>query len=204
MGVVFRALEEGLSSDALYSAECRVFRPTGEVRIIDSQGHVKRDTAGRPTLMFGTVQDITDRKRAEEALQRSEAYLAEAQRLSHTGSWAWNPATDNTYYSEECYRVLGFAPGDGTPPPVEAIIQRIHPDDQAQCRERLEKAIRDKVDFELDYRIVHPDKRVSDIHCACHTVLDRSGDLVELVGTVIDITERNRADEERPRRRARA
>ena len=97
--------------------------------------------------------------------------------------------------------MLGLAPGDGTPPPLETIIQRIHPDDQAQCRERVEKAIRDKVDFELDYRIVHPEKRVRDIHCVSHTVLDRSGDLVELVGTVIDITERKSAEQEREKLR---
>jgi len=87
-GVVFRALEEALSSDALYNVECRVFRPTGEVRIIDSQGHVKRDTSGRPTLMFGTVQDITDRKRAEherERLRQLEADLAHVNRVSTLG-----------------------------------------------------------------------------------------------------------------------
>jgi C4-dicarboxylate-specific signal transduction histidine kinase len=105
--------------------------------------------------------------------------------------------SDNRYYSEECYRVLGFAPGDGTPPPLETIIQRIHPEDQAQCREQVEKAIGDRGDFELDYRIVHPDKRVRNIHCVGHSILDRTGDLAELVGTVIDITERKSAEQER-------
>jgi PAS domain S-box-containing protein len=87
-GVVFRALEEALSSGALYHVECRVFRPTGEVRIVDSQGHVKRDTSGRPTLMFGTLQDITDRKRAEherERLRQLEADLAHVNRVSTLG-----------------------------------------------------------------------------------------------------------------------
>src|SRR6266567_2245208 len=81
--IVFRALEEALSSGARYNVECRVFRPTGEVRVVHSQGDVKRDASGRPTLTFGTIQDITDRKRAEEALQQSQFYLAEGQRLAH-------------------------------------------------------------------------------------------------------------------------
>src|SRR4029077_2887737 len=168
----------------------------GTVKSLHSVAYgVQKD--GKFVELVGTVMDITERKRADDTIRRSEAYLAEAQRLSKTGSFAWSPVTDNTYYSEECYRVLGFEPQGAPPPPLETIMQRIHPDDQAQCRERFEKAIRDKVDFELDYRIVHPDKRVRDIHCVCHAVLDRSGELVELVGTVIDITERKRADEER-------
>jgi PAS domain S-box-containing protein len=141
-----------------------------------------------------TIAQGIERKRAEQALLRSETYLAEAQRLSKTGSFAWSPISDTTYYSEECYRVLGFEPQEG-PPPVEALWQRVHPDDQARCREVVAKAVRDKVDFEVDYRVVHPDKTVRDIHGVGHLVLDRSGEVVEHVGTVADITERKRAEE---------
>src|ERR1700753_3494655 len=74
-------------------------------------------------------------------------------------------------------------------------MQRIHPDDQVSFLERFKKCVHSKVDFELDYRIVHPDKRVSVIHCVCHPMLDRSGDLIELVGTVIDVTERKSTEE---------
>ena len=176
--------------------EVRSRRSDGQYRWQLDRGVPLRDADGNIVKWYGVTTDIEDRKRAEEALRTSEAYLAEAQRLSQTGSWAWNPATDNAYYSEECYRLLGFDPHE-PPPRLETVIQRIHPDDQTRCRHRFEKAIRDKVDFDLDYRIVHPDKRVRDIHCVGHAVLDRSGDLVELVGTVIDITERKRADEER-------
>jgi PAS domain S-box-containing protein len=132
--------------------------------------------AGSQISEYVIYRDITERKRAEQRLRQSEAYLAEAQRLSQTGSWAWNPATgENTYASEECLRVLGFDP-DGPIPRFEGFFQRIHPDDQAASRERFEKAIREKADFEFGYRIVHPDKGVRDIHVVGHAVLDRSCD----------------------------
>src|ERR1041385_1565299 len=131
-----------------------------------------------------TIAQGVERKRAEEELRASGVFLAEAQRLSKTGSFAWSPANDITYFSEECYRVLGFEPQAG-PLPAEAVWQRVHPDDQARCREVVAKAMRDKVDFEVDYRIVHPDKKVRDIHGVCHLVLDGSGEVVEHVGTVV-------------------
>jgi PAS domain S-box-containing protein len=147
-------------------------------------------------VVSAAIRDITTRKLAERTLGESEAYLAEAQRLSQTGSWAWNPATgDIRYWSEECYRVLGFDP-HGPPPRFETFFQRLHPDDQVATRERFEKAIRDKSDFELSYRIVHPKRGIRNICAVGRAVLNASGDLVEYVGTVIDTTERKRAEEE--------
>jgi PAS domain S-box-containing protein len=142
-----------------------------------------------------------ERKSAEESLRRSEGYLAEAQRLSHTGSWASIPARGEIkYFSEECYRVTGLDPHDGQPR-YETFFQRIHPDDRAKVREAVETAGRENTEFELDYRIVHPGGEIRVIHVVGHPVPNPSGDFVEFVGTVMDITERKRAEEERERLR---
>ena len=142
-----------------------------------------------------------ERKAAEESLRRSEGYLAEAQRLSHTGSWASMPATGEIkYFSEECYRVLGFDPHGGQPR-YDTFFQRVHPDDQAKLSEAVEKAGRDKTEFDLDYRFVRPSGEIRDIHVVGHPVLSPSSDLIEFVGTVMDVTERKRAEQERERLR---
>jgi PAS domain S-box-containing protein len=136
-----------------------------------------------------------ERKLARERLQRSEAYLAEAQRLSHTGSWAGAPGPGEIrYWSEECYRVLGFDPHREVAR-FETFFQRIHPDDQARMMEQFEGASREKMGFEFDYRILHPGGDIRDIHTVGHPVFSPSGDLTEYVGTVMDITERKRAEE---------
>ena len=138
--------------------------------------------------------DVTAAKQAEKTLRESEAYLAEAQRLSHTGSWARNSATgEMRYWSEECYRVLGFEPHGGLPR-FETFLQRIHPDDRANVSEVTETAGREKVGYEVDYRIVHPGGEVRDIHTVGHPVFNPSGDLIEFVGTVMDVTERKRGE----------
>jgi PAS domain S-box-containing protein len=134
-------------------------------------------------------------------LQSSEAYLAEAQRFSQTGSFAGAPGSGEIrYWSEECFRVLGFDPHGGLPR-FETFFQRMHPDDQAATMKQLETAAREKTGFEFDYRIVHPGGEIRDIHTVGHPVFSPSGDLVEFVGTVIDVTERKRAEEERERLR---
>jgi PAS domain S-box-containing protein len=136
-----------------------------------------------------------ERKLAREQLQRSEAYLAEAQRLSHTGSWAGAPVPGEIrYWSEECYRVLGFDPHRDVAR-FETFFQRVHPDDQAGTMEQFEGASREKTGFEFDYRIVHPGGEIREIHTVGHPVFSPSGDLIEYVGTVMDITERKQAEE---------
>jgi PAS domain S-box-containing protein len=132
--------------------------------------------------------------RVNESLRRSEAYLAEAQRLSHTGSWAFNVATRQiVHWSQEHFRIFGFDPEQGMPS-FETLLQRIHPDDRARAAEVLERAIRERTDYELDWRIVPSDGTMKYLHAEGHPAFNSSGDLVESVGTVMDVTERKRAE----------
>jgi PAS domain S-box-containing protein len=173
--------------------EHRLLMPDGSVKCLHVLARAQETSSGSLEYV-GALTDVTAAKQAEKTLRESEAYLAEAQGLSHTGSWAWTPATgDIRYWSEECYRVLGFDPRAGLPR-FETVFQRIHPDDQAQTMEALETTRREGEEFELNYRIVHPGGEIRDIHAIGHPVLNPSGDVVELVGTLMDVTEQKRAE----------
>ena len=189
-----KVIESASAGATQFEHTYRLLLPDGSVKHVYALAHALQDASGNREFV-GAATDVTSIKRAEEELRKSEAYLAEAQRLSQTGSWAWSPDHDIGYWSEECYRVLSFDPQDGLPR-FEDFFQRLHPDDQPGFRELIQTAIREKAEWEADYRIVHPDGPVRDIHVVGHPVLSTSGHLVEFVGTVIDVTERKRAEEE--------
>jgi PAS domain S-box-containing protein len=131
----------------------------------------------------------------EERLQRSEAYLAEAQRLTHTGSWAWGvTGREVLHLSEEWYRIFGFDPENGQPA-FEEYLQRIHPEDRSKWQGTLDRAIAEKSNYEMGFRILLPDGSLRHIHTVGHPVLNASGDLVQYVGSSTDITRRKLGEE---------
>lgn len=135
-----------------------------------------------------------DRKRAEQALRRSEATLAQAQRLSHTGSWLWDHESGAVSWSAEMFRLFDLDPQDGQPS-RDVIDQRLHPDDRERVHSVRANAVREKVDIEHEYRIVLPDGTLRHVQATCHPVLNGAGDVVEVLGTVRDVTERKRAED---------
>jgi len=138
------------------------------------------------------VLDLSEQKHAEEALRRSESYLAEAQRLTHSGTWAFSPANpENSYWSSEYYRIYGFDPAKDAAR-NSAVLERIHSDDRARRAHKFEEANITKKDFEDDFRIVLPDGTEKHLHTVAHPIVDQSGQIVEFVGTSMDVTEQYR------------
>jgi PAS domain S-box-containing protein len=194
---VERASQDGKD----FEHEYRLVMPESGVKHVHVVGHAERDESDEIEFV-GAVMDVTAAKQAEEALRRSEGYLADAQRLTGTGSWAWNVATrQGLYWSQENYRLLGFDPEGGIPS-NEAFYQRIHPEDRERVRREVFLERPDEgPHFDVDFRIVLPGGAIKYVHSTGHPVRNISGDLLEYVGTSIDVTERKQADEERERLR---
>jgi len=168
-------------------------------RATDSLRRARDDLKGTVQKLQSTNEVLQaasrERERAQESLRRSEGYLAEAQRLTHTGSWVWQVAGRNALHlSDEWYRIYGFDPEKG-PPAWEERLQRIHPEDRAKWQEPIDRAIAETSDYEVEFRIVLQNGTVKFIHTVGHPVLNAEGALVEFVGSSTDITERKRAEE---------
>jgi PAS domain S-box-containing protein len=193
---VLEEVAEGMRRGALdFDYEHRLLMADGSIKHIRVVAHGTPDKEGTGLEYFGAVQDITQHRHAEAKLRRSEAYLAEAQRLSHTGSWVVDYANQKPIHSsEEHHRLFGFDPANGMPP-WRAWMDRIHSEDRARTREIIERSSREKTDLEMDYRICLPDGTVRYVHDVGHPVLNAAGDVVEFAGTSVDVTQRRLAED---------
>jgi PAS domain S-box-containing protein len=179
-----------------FEADFRIVLPDGTIKNTRSIGHPILDERGDVVEFVGASIDVTEHHRAEQALRRSEAYLAEAQRLAKTGSWAYNPAAEKAiYWSDEMLRMFGLDPQRSNPPDGEEFLRLMHPEDRDRFNELYERSRIQKTDYDADYRIVLPDGAIKHLHVVHHPVLNESGDLVEFVGTAIDVTEHHRAEQ---------
>ena len=172
----------------------RIVRPNGKLRYVRCVGApVVED--GALKRIVGTAMDVTEHEVLTQELQSREAYLAEAQRLTHTGSWVWNAADGSAeHLSEEWYRIYGFDPAKGAPV-WEKRLERIHSEDRLRWKDTIERAILEKDYYDLDFRIVLPDSTIKWIHTVGHPVLSGRGDLLQFVGSSTDITERKKAEQ---------
>jgi len=159
----------------------------------DVENMVRARTAELARTNEQLKAEIVDRKRAEEKLRRSEEFLAEGQRLSHTGSWGWTVSSGALLFSRETFLILGFDP-EQPAPSFQTVLQRIHPGDRASVESLLDAAIREQKDYEFEARLALPDGSVKHTHCVGHLLAKESSD-PEFVGTIIDVTDRKRAEQ---------
>lgn len=140
------------------------------------------------------IEEIEDRKRTESKLRRSEADLAQAQRLSGTGSGSWNVNTGEVVWSQESYRIYGFEPGK-VAPSAELFFGIVHPDDRPAVEQNFNRVVSERTAYALTFRIIRPDGLIKNIYSAGHPLFNDAGELTEVLGTVVDITERVQAEE---------
>ncbi|HVO94695.1 MAG TPA: sigma 54-interacting transcriptional regulator [Terriglobales bacterium] len=179
-GEIERMIEKGEGCDAKY----RITHPQRGVRWIRGVGMPVFEN-GVLTRFAGTSMDITEEETLTQELRRSEGYLAEAQRLSHTGSFGWVVSTGEIFWSEETFRIFEY--DSFIRPTVELVIERVHSDDKAFVRQVIDRVTQEGKDFDVEYRLLMPDKRIKYLHVIAHRLGDDSGN-IELIGAVRDVT----------------
>jgi PAS domain S-box-containing protein len=194
INVFSHAIQTGTS----YQTVHRLRRADGEFRWHHARGEPLRDEEGRIIQWYGLAVDINEAKKAEDRLRRSEAYLAEAQKLSHTGTSVLCGTTTPSpylYWSDECYRIWGLDPLQGIPS-RETVWQRIHPDDRHRVWNEFQDALRHNKDYAGEFRIILPNGTAKYLAATAHHLFSAGAEVAEAICTYIDVTERKRAQEE--------
>jgi PAS domain S-box-containing protein len=182
----------------LATGEARVLGKRIEMTAVRSDGSefpvelaITRIPLDGPPSFTGYLRDITERKRSEEELRRSDAFLAEAQRLSSTGSFSWRVSTDEITWSEQLYRIFEFE--QGVPLTVQRVMSRVHPEDAALLHDMIKRARSDGIAFDFEHRLQMPDRSIKHVHMVAHGTRNQNGQL-EYIGAVQDVTERRISD----------
>jgi formate hydrogenlyase transcriptional activator len=162
----------------------RILHPQRGVRFVRSVGFPVFED-GVLIRFAGTIMDITEEETLTQELKRSQAYLAEAQSLSHTGSFGWVVSTGEIFWSQETFRIFEYDPA--TKPTVELVLQRVHPEDKDFVRQVIDRSAREGNDFDLEHRLLMPDKSIKYLHVIAHRRTDNSENL-EFIGAVRDVT----------------
>jgi PAS domain S-box-containing protein len=187
-------IERAIREKSEYDLEFRILLGDGSIKWVHTVAHPILDGSGELVQFVGSSVDITERKRAEHTLRRSEGYLAEAQRLTRCGSWAWDVRTGAIFWSQEIFRIYECDP-QKINPSWSYIFEMLHPEDRQGVEERakLESTQKDRLDSEGDFRIVLPDGRIKHLHSTAHPVMNELGENIEVVGTTMDVTEQHEA-----------
>lgn len=187
-----------LNGEILINEEEIIRTPaSGELRYRQVSATPVKDKAGEIVGSVAVVRDITERKRAEAALERMQVLLAEGQKIAHLGSFEYDIATRTTVWSEEEYRIYGLDPARPSPT-YDVLLQRhIHPDDAGVLRDTFATAMQSRGVYELEHRVVRPDGSVRWVYNRAHPYYDGQGEHVRYVGITLDVTERRTAEEAR-------
>ncbi|MBK8190404.1 MAG: PAS domain-containing protein [Vampirovibrionales bacterium] len=182
------ALSRSFSGDAPFEEEYRIWRDDGSIRHVRSLARLDKDAHGAPLRLIGHIQDVTERKRSERTLRRSEERLEESQKIAHVGAWEWDLRENRIWWSKELYRLFEQDP-DAYTPTYPGLLDRIHPGDRNRVRKAFEEVFLFKRPCDIEARIVLPSGSERTVRALSKVEVDRSGALTRFIGTAQDITE---------------